>query len=70
MHVVNHDFDSSDDEGKEVYAAKFVWPSKAKPCSCPYLKRTQKSQQDEMKFTFDVSKCEEMCEEFHKNGNI
>ena len=53
-HVVDHDSDCSDDEGKEVYATEFVQPSKAKPCSCPSLKPTQKNWQDEMKHTFDV----------------
>jgi len=73
-HVVDHDSGSSDDDGKEVYAAEFVWPSKAKPCSCPPLKPTQKNRQknhqDEMRFTFDDSKCDRIFDELLKNGNI
>jgi len=69
-HVVDHDSDCSDDEGKEVYAAEFVWPSKAKPSSCPSLKPTQKNRQNEVKFTFDVSKCDRIFDELLKNGNI
>ena len=46
-----------------MYAAKFVWPSKAKPCSVPSLKAIQKNQQEELKFTFDVSKCDRMFDE-------
>ena len=42
-HIVDHDSDSSDDDSKEVYAAEFVWPSKAKPGSVPYLKPIQKN---------------------------
>ena len=42
-HVLDHDSDSSNDESKEVYAAKFVWPSKAKPGSVPSLKPIQKN---------------------------
>ena len=42
-HVVDHDSDNSDDEEKEVYATEYVWPSKAKPSSCPSLKPTQKN---------------------------
>ena len=51
-HVVENDSDCSDDEEKGVYAAKFVWPSKHKPSTCPSLKPIQKNQQNEMKFTF------------------
>ena len=69
-HVVDHDSDCSDDEGKEVYAAEFVWPSKAKPSSCASLKPTQKNRQHEVKFTFDVSKCDQFFDELLKNGNI
>jgi len=57
-HFVDHDSDSSDDEENEVYVAEFVWPSKAKPYSCPLLKPTQRNGQNELKFTFDVSKCD------------
>ena len=40
-----------------MYAAEFVWPSKAEPSTCPSLKPIHKNQQEEVKFTFDVSKC-------------
>ena len=33
----------SDDEGKDVYAAEFVWPSNDKPCTCSSLKPIQKA---------------------------
>ena len=69
-HVVDHDYDRLDNEGKEVYTAESVWPSKAKPYSCPSLMSTQKNWQDEMKFTFDVSKCDRIFDELLKNGNI
>jgi len=45
-HLLDHDSDSSDDEGKEVYADEFVWPSKAKPGSVPSLKLIQKNRQE------------------------
>ena len=57
-HILDHDSDSSDDDSKEVYAAEFVWPSKDKPGSVPSLKPIQKNRQEELKFTFDVSKCD------------
>jgi len=69
-HLLDHDSDSSDDESKEVYAAEFVWPSKAKPSSVPSLKLIQKNRQEELKFTFDVSKCDQIFDELLKNGNI
>ena len=69
-HILDHDSDSSDDDSKEVYAAEFVWPSKAKPGSVPSLKPIQKNRQDELKFTFDVSKCDRIFDELLKNGNI
>ena len=69
-HVLDHDSDSSDDENKKLYAAEFVWQSKAKPGSVPSLKPIQKNRQEELKFTFDVSKCDWIFDELLKNGNI
>jgi hypothetical protein len=62
--------DSSDDSDKEVYAAAFVWPSKEKSYSCSSLKPASKGRQEENKFTFDVSKCDRIFDEFLKFGNI
>ena len=53
-----------------MYAAEFVWPSKAKPGSVPSLKPIQKNRQEELKFTFDVSKYDRIFDELLKNGNI
>ena len=69
-HVVEYDYESSDDEGKDVYAAEFVWPSSAKPCSCSSLKPSQKNRQEDMKFTFDVSKCDRIFDELLRLGHI
>jgi hypothetical protein len=69
-HVVEYDFDSSNDEDNEGYTAKFVWPSSAKPCSCASLKPTQKGRKQEMKFTFDVSKCDRIFDELLRLGHI
>ena len=49
---------------------QFVWPSSAKPCSCASLKPTQKGQKNEMKFTFDVSKCDRIFDELLRLGHI
>jgi hypothetical protein len=68
--VVDCESDSLDDEEKEVYAAEFVWPSKAKSYSFSSRKPTQKNWQEEVRFTFDVSKCDRRSDELLKNGNI
>ena len=69
-HVVEYDSDSSSDEDKEVYTAEFVWPSAAKPSSCASIKPVQKNRKEEMKFTFDVSKCYRIFDELLRLGHI
>jgi hypothetical protein len=69
VHMIEYDSDSSDDEN-EVYVAEFVWPSKSKASSCAYLKSSTKGRQEELKFTFDVSKCDHIFDELLKFGNI
>ena len=68
VYVLECDSNCSDDEGKDVYAAEFVWPSNDKPCVCGSLKPIHKDRQE--KFTFDVSKCERIFDELYKNGYI
>ena len=68
MHVVN--CDSSYEERKVVYAAEFVWSSSDKPSTCASLKPIPKNQHDEIKFTFNVSKCDRMFDELVKIGKI
>ena len=53
-----------------VYAAKFVWSSSDKPSTCTSLKPISKNRQDEIKFTFDVMKCERIFDELTKLGKI
>jgi len=53
-----------------VYAAEFVWPSKAKSCSCRSLKLTKKNRQDEVKFTFDVSSAIEFLMNLLRMGTL
>ena len=69
-HIVEYDSDSSDDEDKEVYATEFVWPASAKPCYCASLKPTQRNRQEDMKFTFDVSKCDRIFDELLRLGHL
>ena len=53
-----------------MYAAEFVWPASAKPSTCTSLKPTQRNQQEEMKFTFDVSKCDRIFDELLRLGHL
>ena len=69
-HIVEYDSDSSDDEDKEIHATEFVWPASAKPCSCASLKPTQRNRQEDMKFTFDVSKCDRIFDELFRLGHL
>ena len=68
MHMV--DCDSSNDDSKEVYATKFVWSSNDKPSTCASLKPIPKNRHDEIKYTFDVSKCDRIFDELAKLGKI
>ena len=67
MHMLHGD--SSDDENSEVYGAEFVWSSSDKPSTCASLKMIPKFQHDEVKYTFDVSKCDRIFDELAKLGN-
>jgi hypothetical protein len=68
MHML-HD-DSSDDENSEVYAAEFVRSSSDKPSTCASLKPIPKNRHDEVKYTFDVFKCDRIFDELAKLGKI
>ena len=70
MHVLGCESNCSDDEGKYVYAAEFAWPSSDKLCTCGSLKPIQKNRQDNIKFTFDISKCDCIFNELNKLGYI
>jgi hypothetical protein len=69
VHVVEYDYDSLDDEN-EVYVSEFVWPSKAKASSCASHKPATKGRQEELKFTFNVSKCDCIFDELLKLGTL
>jgi hypothetical protein len=53
-----------------VLTAEFVWPSKAKSLTCDALKPTHKKQQDDIKYMFDVVKCDRIFDELHKGDYI
>jgi hypothetical protein len=70
VHIVEYDKSSSDDESKEVYSAEMVWPKQAKFSACSSLQLVQKKLQEEVKFTFNIGKCDKIFDELFKNGNI
>jgi hypothetical protein len=70
VHIVECDQSSSDDESTEVYAAEMVWPKQTKSLACSSLQPIQKKRQEEVKFTFNVGKCDKIFDELLKNGNI
>jgi hypothetical protein len=70
VHIVECDQSSSDDESTELYTAEMVWPKQAKSSACSSLQPVQKKWQEEVKFTFNVGKCDKIFDELLKNGNI
>jgi hypothetical protein len=47
-----------------------VWPKQAKSLACSSLQPVQKKRQEEVKFIFNVGKCDKIFDELLKNGNI
>jgi hypothetical protein len=70
VHIVECDQSSSDDESTEIYAAEMVWPKQAQSSACSSLQSVQNKRQEEVKFTFNVGKCDKIFDELLKNGNI
>ena len=62
-HALEYHSDSLDDESKDVCAAEFVWLPNDKPSTCASLKPIPKNRHDEVKYTFDVSKCDRIFDE-------
>jgi hypothetical protein len=58
VNTVEYSSESSDDEDADMCVAKWSWGSKSKPFLCSALKSASKSRQDEMHYTFDVTKCD------------
>jgi hypothetical protein len=66
VHIVECDQISSDDESKEVYVVEIVWPKQAKSSACSSLQSVPKKRQKEVKFTFNVDKCDKIFDELLK----
>jgi hypothetical protein len=56
--MVEYGSESSDDDEANMCVAEWSWASKSKLFVCSSLKLTSKSWQDEIHFTFDVTKCD------------
>jgi hypothetical protein len=64
VYALGCDSNDLDDEDKDIYVAEFVWSSKDKPSTCASLKLIHKNRQDDVKFTFDVAKCDKIFDFF------
>jgi hypothetical protein len=56
--MVEYAGESSDGEEVDMCVAEWSWASKSKLFVCSSLKSASKSRQDEIHFTFDVTKCD------------
>jgi hypothetical protein len=68
LHFIERDLINLTD-GDDPHA-EFVWPLKTKTYSCSSLKPVPKGRQEELKFTFDVSKCDRIFDELYRLGYI
>jgi hypothetical protein len=70
VYIVDSNESSSDNESLEVYTVELVWLAKTKPPACSFSHPVQKNQQEEVKLTFKVAKCDKIFDELLKSGNI
>jgi len=68
VHFVGDCSDDSDDDNKECLATEIKWPAENKLVTCPSLKLIHKNWNEEIKFTFDFSKCDRIFDELLKFG--
>jgi hypothetical protein len=57
VNTVEYSGESSDDEEAGMCIAEWGWRSKSKPFIYSSLKSASKRRQDEMRYTFDIAKC-------------
>jgi hypothetical protein len=58
INTVEYSSESSDNKEADMCVTEWSWGSKSKPFVCSSLKSASKSRQDEMRYTFDVAKCD------------
>jgi hypothetical protein len=61
---------SLDDEFTNICTAELVWPTKAKLSPCSSLTTIQKNRQEEVKFTFNVAKCNKIFDKLVKVATL
>jgi hypothetical protein len=60
---------ADDEEGNEICLAEWVEETRDKPISCSFLKPNG-GQMEEMRYTFDVSKCDRLFDLLLRGGVI
>jgi hypothetical protein len=63
------DEEADDEEGNEICLAEWVEKTRDKPISCSFLK-PNRGQMEEMRYTFDVSKCDRLFDLLLRGGVI
>jgi hypothetical protein len=63
------DEEADDEEGYEICVAEWVKKLGDKPISCSFLKPNG-GQREEIRYTFDVSKCDRLFDLLHWGGVI
>ena len=70
VHVIDVCSNWSDDDNKEFLATEIKWLAENKLVTCSSLKPIHKNQNEEVKFTFDFSKYDQIFDELLKYGYI
>jgi hypothetical protein len=70
VHVIDDHSDCSNEDNREVCPAEIKWLAENKMVTCPSLKPIHKNRGEEMKFTFDFSKRDQIYDELLKFGYI
>jgi hypothetical protein len=68
MHAIDYHSYGSDNETTCCLIAEFIWPTQTKSIHFSSLKLTHKNRQEEMKFTFNIPKCDRIFDKMLKNG--
>jgi hypothetical protein len=70
MQCINFvDEEADDEEGNEICVAEWVEKHRDKPISCSFL-RPNRGRREEMRYTFDVSKCDRFFDLLVRGGVI
>jgi hypothetical protein len=67
VHFLEGEHDN--EQGNEICVAEWVEKPGGKPISCSFLKPNE-GWRDEMRYTFDVSKCDRLFDLLHRGGVI